>query len=604
MKKVLKKFLAIIGLTTSLTVSGITGCSDSSQNNENVSQSKDVNKTYKTENYSLIYLDGNLYLATKYKDSFSWYFNDYKTGNLIGKIQKPAVGEKNKSGHYDASYEEDGFTNEYGYGKNIPACAEFPVSIFISSEYFDQQMFEFLNSNSEDLKNYFINNASYDKYSFASYYNFEKYVYDNALFALFDVKDKVYLEHRKYVKPSLYVCETNESDIKVFVGYRCSYIKKDLGNSYVYDIVNGKIEYIGNVKANSFVSVKEYEYDNFESKSIAEIKEEIDNIDIDLLSKTNEENLDNYETCEPKEEQKQESDNVKENKDDKENAESKVKKISANNLYVLSNKYSIIHSIYLTTYKSKIKADKYYFLVNTNQKDIYDLDVYLDLYNKNANIIANNNNCIYYTDEIYIDTKSGPEENDIYMSIDDFLKANNLEDMINSNGEYSLDEINEIYRQANGLNEYTNVESIYEKDSDKDNINLHEEKASADNLYVLDSQNSIVTSTVEVDKYYFLIKTNKKSVNGSDVYLDLYHDDGKVLADDNYQCRYINLTNTILIESDIKNNSFKPINDFLKANNLEDMISPNGEYNASEINAIYEQVNTLNEEKSFQKQYK
>lgn len=264
-KKDFKKNLLTLGLAASLTFNMV-GCASNTNNNSNsntnVSTSEEM-KTYETDDYYLVYLNGNYYLTTRERHKF--YVNDYSTiyynyydantKELVGRVVGNAISNKpNENGRSTQLYDYNHLNGEYGYGKLIPVTAIIPVNRLISSDEFSTIEFNFLSSNSFDLHNTIKSTLVYNKIEIVDYYKIKR----SAPLGLGRTATSYY----KQEDLKKYVCETKDGNTDVLLGYKCSYYDGDLGCGYVYDILTGNIVYIGKNREDSYVNIQEYVYEN------------------------------------------------------------------------------------------------------------------------------------------------------------------------------------------------------------------------------------------------------------------------------------------------------------------------------------------------------
>lgn len=284
-----KKSLATLGLASTLLFNAV-GCSSSQNNNasnsSNISAGESVN-VYNIADYYLVYLDGNYYLTIRKDDSYyysissvgyNYTFYNVKNEELVGMVIEPRMGKTISDGvlecvySVDQLYDYDFFAGSYGYGKIIPSAAVIPVSAIISADAFTDLEYEFLSSNSDELHKRIKNLNMLSSVNVIDHFDW---------YSIFSGKESsgayrstngggAYIKYRS-ANFKIYVCETKESDCEILLGYRCSFNNNDIGYEYVYDILNGSINYIGKNRENAYVSVKEVDYENSDNLTLDEV---------------------------------------------------------------------------------------------------------------------------------------------------------------------------------------------------------------------------------------------------------------------------------------------------------------------------------------------
>lgn len=444
----LKKILVALGLATGISLS-VTGCgSDNQQENvdniseneetvDNISENEEIvsniseseeKSFYNIEDYSLIYLNGNLHLATKKEGEGYCDYYDVKNGEFIGRVlelkgDQELVFIRDKYYYLDADYQDyEHFDGEYGYGKVIPVYSVISVSNFCSNNTLTQEEYDFLSSNTENLKSMFLQNYYYNKYSLVDYYS----VKANAFWGALDpagVTKYPYEPYEEKVLLKKYVCEMKEGNRNIFLGYRCSYCEKDKGYEYVYDILTGTIQYIGKLKENSFLSVTESEYDNSAHESIWSL-------------------IENFKTCSDENVKKDTNDVTLLDNENEEKVlvEDSCLRFSAEELYVFDSRD--------TFYSSSLESNQaYYFLkfdedwvLGTSYIDLYHLDGFADLMDENF---------FYYDGQCGVAFSNVSDNTCALKSFNEFLSLNGLCDLIQDS--YSKEEIDKIYEYVNSL---------------------------------------------------------------------------------------------------------------------------------------------------------
>ena len=409
-KKDFKKNLLTLGLVASLTFNMV-GCASNTNNNSNSNASTSISeemKTYETDDYYLVYLNGNYYLTTRernktYINDYSRYHYNYYDANnkdLVGRVVDNAVSNKpNENGRSTQLYDYNHLNGEYGYGKLIPVTAIIPVNRLISSDEFTTIEFNFLYSNSFDLHNTIKNTLVYNKIKIVDYYKIKP----SAPLGLGRTATSYY----KQENLKKYVCETKDGNTDVILGYKCSYYDGDLGCDYVYDILTGNIVYIGKNRENSYVNIEEYVYENN------------DNLN-DLITKFN--NM---------------SDDLK--------ISNTEKTISSEDLFILDittiNSNNEWEYNYLTD-----NVEHLYFLTNTKERELEtNYLIFKDLYNEAEAWVADDLLSLNYADynkNVVIsylqETKSTP----YIKTINTYLVEKGFEDLIKD--KYTQEDIENI----------------------------------------------------------------------------------------------------------------------------------------------------------------
>lgn len=260
-------------------------------------------RSYCTNDYSLIYLNNNYYLA-RFEDgksrnlvgdyvdrsgrngrsiSIRSYF-DAQTGTFIGNqldlgpdnlidVEEQKIDSRVVRYYiYDSKYYDyEIFAGSYGYGALLPKYSIIPLSNLVSSEFFTQEQFDFFSSNSEKLADRVKASLVWNEVSYVTSYQYN--YYPNAIFPT----KRLDSTEKKNMSLSKYVCEKTDGQFDVFYGYRCSHNNTDAGNEYIYDIFGGNIIYIGKNKETSYIRVSESVYDNSNRLSIDKLYDKVIN---------------------------------------------------------------------------------------------------------------------------------------------------------------------------------------------------------------------------------------------------------------------------------------------------------------------------------------
>lgn len=446
MKKELKKNLVALGLATSLSLSNV-GCGEEdvkvsvdTQVDEvpTMEGSEEKHGVYKTEDYFLIYLNDQIYCTTRDIDSGrdkdyhdgDFYVPAYKyyevnSGELIGVVIQDVPESYAKDTSVGYCYDHFYCDGEYGLGKIIPRQSVIPVSDILSSNYFTQEEFDFLSSQSPECIETILNSLVF------SYCDGR----DNLQIYSGLITDTYEKIDSQQVSLTKFICQTEEGLEETFLDYRCSYDETSNGYQYVYDILTGSLHYIGKAKENSYVNVIVKPSKKANDKSVSELQKEF------ILS----------------------NDVVEEQGEILENGmsgtsfddlESTEEVVYAKDIYILDTNDDN------ADYVSKIgNVKKYYVLMNTFQKD-GELLIFKDLINEgSANITLDGKNSHYISydaSEIVGTTYSSfndtPNASNALKTFDEFLIAHDMEDFIHENGQYQMSEIMEIASYIDSLN--------------------------------------------------------------------------------------------------------------------------------------------------------
>lgn len=284
--KNIKKNLATLGLASTLLFNAV-GCS-SGQNK-------------KIDDYYLVYLDETFYLTTRRTFSlknngervYCSYFVDINSFKTVGYLYEPVVGDDYTEynlghGRYNAEpiLDYNYYEGEYGYGKLLPVASVVPLNTVVSTNEYSSNGYDYLMSNKDGLhkkiedSNAFRNVQIIDHYEWYSNYTASKHETGEYRY---DSNGKCYLKYRTE-SFKIYICETKEGDTDILLGYRCSFNNADSGYNQVYNILDGSITYIGSDREVSYVSVKEYDYQNTSNLTLEEIYDKVKNEGLDSLN--------------------------------------------------------------------------------------------------------------------------------------------------------------------------------------------------------------------------------------------------------------------------------------------------------------------------------
>ncbi len=281
----LKRSLTALGLAATMTVT-LVGCGNSNSSKNNPSSYKTISTTepnhgYCTSNYYLIYLGNNLYLAERKKitgdlakdnlvdDDTAYDYYDVKTGKFLGReLTYTPIGYIGDKKYSVATCDGEFFEGKYGLGKIIPRCCIYSLDNFIKTTYFNQEEYDFLNSNNDDVRSFFKDNG------FITY--FADYCTGYKEYGVLTVHH-IYNNHYQEAKLQKIICTDINGNKSIYFGYRCSYSRNDIGYNYIYDMISGRIIYIGQIKENSFLNVEISDFNNEENKTILELEQELQN---------------------------------------------------------------------------------------------------------------------------------------------------------------------------------------------------------------------------------------------------------------------------------------------------------------------------------------
>ncbi len=423
----LKKNLVALTLASALTIN-LTGCgsvySNTNYSDESTSQVM-IEESYNQEDYFFVYLNNNMYFTTRSLNDAGTYFDyfDVNTGDMVARMLKPMSGETeystsdlgNYSIYHNAIYhDENHFDGKYGYGKNVPKCALVPLNGLKEGSTFTKEEFDYYASNSEELKRKIQECIIFSSYSVEDSNDILKYyLFD------FSISSKVY----ETATLRKYECISNSGETSTFIAYQCSYNEKDRGYNYIYDILTGTIHYVGKGLDSEFKSIKVSDFNNYEERTLAELVDEFGQ----SLGK----------------------DSIGE-----ETLTSEVR-YQASELFVLdSGSSSVLVADNLT--------NRYYFLFKTGETvkvddgtgEEYEEEIYIDIYNENADIsiVGNNGGGLYFSpDSVASETISYAviDGIDPLCSFEYFLASNGLESSIRKDGSYSKKDIDAIFSIVN-----------------------------------------------------------------------------------------------------------------------------------------------------------
>lgn len=440
--------------------------------------------TYKTSDYSLITINGNTYLTKETISTDGYCLNhkyyDVNNNELVGQYNEINFTESDYYSNrlalyegkthyygkdkfdkyvkvngiscygyfdkytYDINLHDDMYFNgNYGYGVNISKQSIWPISHFVSSEYFTKDEFNYFNSNSESLHKHLMN----DYYVVESLNIMDKAVLRCYLYheygIFYNELDGVGVAN--YYKQPLqkFTC-TKDDETNSFIGYRCSYNENDIAYNYAYNYFTWEYIYIGKNKLDAFDSVKIEDIGNKKHKTTAQFME--------LLNATKKDSVTN-ETSKVEENNNlaEENETLNENQNPEVIEETKEvqNKIKASSLIIIDTSNAIfvggtqeiVDDYYILLFKEKDKdtgIDRYTNLYN----DYENWDVIIDKMHKYSNalhISSDNQTVLMF---LNYDFESKKEVDGVEF-FNDLLAKKELTNLIKD--EYTKEEINEIY---------------------------------------------------------------------------------------------------------------------------------------------------------------
>lgn len=264
-------------------------------------------ESLETKNCSLVFLDGNVYLTVK-KDvsnncTEKWYHglhdylsiyvdvyeeieywnvlnnefvgktvnvnllklatHDYRDINLnCGWLVYKRKGEMDVStiSKNDSNY----YNGTYGFGYILPNEAIIPLNNLISTEYIKKNDIEFLTGNTNELKEFLANKVVWSN----------NVIPQNILWSIKDDNFKIESLEDKYSYLTKFICKKSDESTDIFIGYRCAINSSDRGYDYVYDVLDGTINYIGALSKESYIDVTLEPIIN-NKKTLKELKSEL-----------------------------------------------------------------------------------------------------------------------------------------------------------------------------------------------------------------------------------------------------------------------------------------------------------------------------------------
>ncbi len=263
----LKKYALMLGTAASLAL-GNAKASYALESNTAIEAIKD--RIQKTQNYYLVRIDGKTHLCIKLThEDLNNYINrfyDIKDLKFVGQTLESDDNKRWQALTYnfkkknrdqiitlvDDKMDYNYFNGEYGYQKNLPIESITSLTEFVSSEYPSQEEVNFFSSNSAKLNQLFENERIYS--SSEKTINMYK-IKKEFLLNSFVAKEKG--EEIQTISLSKFRVTKATGIIDEFIGYRCSASDKDIGYHNIYDVITGKVIYIGKNSINSYIDVQE-----------------------------------------------------------------------------------------------------------------------------------------------------------------------------------------------------------------------------------------------------------------------------------------------------------------------------------------------------------
>lgn len=203
---------------------------------------------YVTEEYSLIKLDGKIYVAYTFSSINS------KTGNLISRYydikDKKFLGMSLVEPKIDdldgehTSFDYLYFNGNYKMGCILPFGSVINLSEVVTSSYPSEQDLAFWSGNTEE-----------------THKRFNDFLFKDITSAIRNLGNGTNNDETKQVEYStnitaqIFTCTKDNGKIDIIIGYRASENENDIGYNYVYDVITGTITYIGKSKEYAYIDV-------------------------------------------------------------------------------------------------------------------------------------------------------------------------------------------------------------------------------------------------------------------------------------------------------------------------------------------------------------